>query len=91
MPTVFVQIARPSERNPEGVAAQGEYEEAGGKVTLTKYNGQPILADRRKRYSQKLKDGDQPHIIARRLTLEYVGSLRKSFSGPIQYPSTPVV
>jgi hypothetical protein len=37
MPTVFVQLGRPSNENPGGIAGAGEYTEVNGVVTLTKY------------------------------------------------------
>ena len=89
MPAVIVQLAPPTQRNRTGVTAQGDYEETDGRITLVAYNGRPLPAERRRRFTHKLKDGDNPRVFAKRLTLEYAGTLRTSFSGPIQYPDYP--
>jgi len=85
---LFVQLSRPSESYPAGVVAEAEYEVAGGRVSLTKYNGEALSADRRKRYSHKLKKGDEPRVIASRLAKDYAFSLNnnKPFSRTLNYP-----
>jgi hypothetical protein len=94
--TVFVQIERPGKINPKGRVAEGRYIEADGMVTLTDRDGKPVRDDRGKMYSYKLKDGDNPHAIAGRLTKEFRLALRgekpsTGFSSPINYPNTKVV
>jgi hypothetical protein len=93
MPTVFVQLGRPSNENPGGIAGQGEYTQVNGVVTLTKYNGRPLTPDRRKRFSHRLNAGEDPRRIAGRLTKDYAWSLHsnRSFSAPIHYPPISVV
>jgi len=86
--TIAVHLTRPSENNPGGTAAEGTYVEANGILTLIKFNGQPLDADRRKAYSRKLNDGDKPRVIAGRLIKDYALSIHSNrrFSAPLNYP-----
>jgi hypothetical protein len=91
MPTLFVQLARPSSTNPAGLAACGEYTEADGVVTLTKFNGEALRPELCKKYSRKLNAGDNARRVAWRLTKDYALSAHTNrFSARINYPPIKV-
>jgi hypothetical protein len=90
VPAVLIQLSPPTQRNPTGVTAQGDYEETGGKIILTAFNGRPLPPDRRKRFTHRLREGESGIRVAKRLTHEYSASLRTKFSGPIRYQDHPV-
>jgi hypothetical protein len=90
--TIAVHMGRASEANPGGLAAEGTYTEADGVVTLIKFNGEALSADKRKIYTRKLNEGDKPRMIAGRLTKDYAFSIHtnRPFSAPLNYPPIKV-
>ena len=92
---VIVQIKPPGDRD-EGQVAEGRYVVADNVVTLTDRAGAPVRDSDGKTYSRKLSEGDNPHVIAGRLTKEFRLALlgktkiKTGFSGPIAYPKTGV-
>jgi hypothetical protein len=93
---VVVQISRPSPTNPNGVSGEGRYIVADGHVTLTDRDGKPVRDKDGKICSQKLNEGDNPRVIAGRMTKNFRAVLRgdkkpgsvSGFSQPIYYPKS---
>ena len=92
---VIVQIKFPSNRD-DGQTAEGRYTVVDNTVTLTDRTGTPVRDRDGKTYFRKLSEGDNPHVIAGRLTKEFRLALlgktkfKTGFSGPIAYPKTGV-
>jgi hypothetical protein len=93
--TVLVSIHNPSTRYPQGVSARGCYVvDAKGLLTMTDGEGKPVLDDDGLGYKHQLQEGENPKVIAGRLTKKLRDALSgKSgrvggFSGPIPYQRT---
>jgi hypothetical protein len=87
--TCFVQIRGPK-NGDQGVTAEGAFTVEDGVLTLTDREGVPATDERGKRYTHKLCEGENPKVIAGRLTGELRTALRgigptQGFAGPIQY------
>ena len=67
---VIVQIYPPRDDYP-GQVAEGQYLFEDGTVTLTDHTGVPVRDRYGKSYSQKLEAGQDPHVIAGRLTKHF--------------------
>jgi hypothetical protein len=86
-----IQISSVTPSSPQGVCAEGAYIVTDGKVTLTDREGKPVRDPNGKPYSQPLKEGENPRVIAGRLTKRFRSVLRgkpgvSGFSSPINYP-----
>jgi len=68
--TVPVQIAGPSESNPNGIVAYGRFIVRDNTLVLVDHKDWPIILDGR-RYQQALGENDNPRRIAQRLTKKY--------------------
>lgn len=88
--TVFAQIRRPS-KDDEGQVVMGFYIIEDGAVFLTDKDGTTVREFGRY-FSQKLCKGDDPRVIAARLTKELRNALlgksptTAGFSKPLVYP-----
>ena len=91
--SVFIQIRRPDGSDP-GQTAEGAFIVEDGVVILTDRDGNPARDGDGKFYKQKLADGQNPKVIAGRLTRELRSALRgknaptNGFDGPIHYPKS---
>ena len=88
--TVFIQI-RPPKNGDAGQVAEGMYIVADGVVTLTDRDGNPATDERGRKYTHKLREGENAKVIAGRMTRELRSALRgnaptQGFAGPIDYP-----
>jgi hypothetical protein len=92
---VFIQIRRPDGSDP-GQTAEGAFIIEDGVVVLTDRDGNPARDGDGKFYKRKLADGENPKVIAGRLTRELRTALRgknapvNDFDGPIRYPKISV-
>jgi hypothetical protein len=90
--TIAVQISPPTTSSPQGIIVEGAYIVTDGKVTLTDRDGRPVRDPDGRYHSQKLADGDNPRVIAARLTKKFRSVLRgdrksaSGFSSPLNYP-----
>jgi hypothetical protein len=89
--TVFVQIKPPKDSFP-GQVAEGMFIVEDGVVILTDRDGKPARDSDGKRYEQKLAEGQNPKVIAARLTRTLRDALRganapkRGFEpGPLSY------
>jgi hypothetical protein len=88
--SVFIQIRKPGGADP-GQVAEGAFIVEDGVVILTDRDGNPARDSSGKYYKQKLADGENPKVIAGRLTRELRLALRgkdapvRGFDGPLQY------
>lgn len=84
--TVWVTTRQPLDDDDPGAAEPGFYSIADGVVTMHEESGKPTGK------SQRLTDGDDPHVIARRLTRE--ARLKEAgtsdFNRPLSYPKSGV-
>ena len=93
---VIVQIYPPRDDYP-GQVAEGQYLFEAGTVTLTDHAGTPVRDQHGKSYSQKLEAGQDPHVIAGRLTKRFRSARRgdkdraSGFNRPIHYPKLGIV
>jgi hypothetical protein len=94
---VWIQIKRPSGSFP-GQSCLGYYTIEDDTVVMTDAEGQPARDGDGKYYRQTLKPGENPKVIAGRLTRELRLALRggknapvAGFDGPIIYPKGSVV
>jgi hypothetical protein len=93
---VTIQIRPPKGEFP-GQVAEGAYIVKDGLVILTDRDGNPARDGDGKFYKRKLADGENPKVIAGRLTRELRTALRgknapvNGFDGPIRYPKISVV
>jgi hypothetical protein len=71
--TVIVQVRRPK-NGDEGQVTEGRYIVVDGKVILTDTAGKPVR-EFGKQYSQKISEGDDPRVLAGRLTKELRNAL----------------
>jgi hypothetical protein len=91
--SVFIQIRKPDGDDP-GQVAEGAFIVEDGVVILTDRDGNPARDDDGKFYKRKLADGQNPKVIAGRLTRELRSALRgknaptNGFDGPIHYPKS---
>src|SRR5262245_7577149 len=89
---VYAEIKAPSRHLPAGQVSSGYYIVVDGVVTMTAPDGEPAVDEHGKTYTHKLAPGDEPAVIAARLTKQLRLALRgKSgapggFSGPLNYP-----
>lgn len=90
---VTIQIKPPSGSYP-GRTCEGCYIDAGDAVALVDREGKPVRDHEGKEYSQMLKPGENPKVIAGRLTRQLRTALLggkdapgNNFDGPINYPS----
>src|SRR5215469_3497128 len=89
--TVVAQIEGPSDRNPNGVTADGRFIIRNNTVILVDHKDRPIVIDG-KRYQQAFSEGENPRLIAQRLTKKFrLARLGQSdrpswMSKPIEYP-----
>jgi hypothetical protein len=81
MPRITVQTEAATETSP-GAIAEGNWELADDKVVVTDLEGRPIG-------SEKLKPGDDPVVVARRILRQ--GRSRKDFYREIRYPARGIV
>ena len=97
-PEVFcfhIELKRPSEFS-HGQIAEGAYVFSDGEVTLTDLKGRAVHDQNGKTYKCKLKDGEQPDAVARRLMRELRTTLRGTHvagfgAGPIDYPRQVII
>jgi hypothetical protein len=88
---VTAQVRRPKEGDP-GAVVEGRFTLEDGIVTLTNHIGSPVRDHDGRTYSKKLEPGEDPYIIAGRLTKEFRRARRgdkhhvEGFSGPLTYP-----
>ena len=87
--TVFVQI-RPPKNGDAGQVVEGMYIVADGVVMLTDRESNPATDERGRKYTHRLRQRENPKVIAGRLTGELRTALRgigptQGFAGPIQY------
>lgn len=93
---VIVQIRAPRGDDP-GQVAEGRYILVDGTVTLTDHTGRPVRDHDGKTYSRKVNEGDDPRVIAGRLTKEFRRVIRgenkiiSGFRRPIVYPKIGIV
>jgi hypothetical protein len=93
---VTIQIKPPSGSFP-GQTAEGAFIVEDGVVVLTDREGNPARDGDGKFYKQKLADGQNPKLIAGRLTRQLRTALRgkdapvNGFDGPIHYPKSYAV
>jgi hypothetical protein len=93
--SVQIQIKPPDGSFP-GQTAEGCFIVEDGVVVLTDRDGNPARDDDGKFYKRKLADGENPKVIAGRLTRELRTALRgknapvNGFDGPIRYPKISV-
>jgi hypothetical protein len=85
-----VQITPPHEETGyPGLVSEGRYTFEGGVVTLTDHSGVPVKNVHGKVCSQTVGPGDNPLIIARRLTKQFYlarrGKDRLDFNRPLHY------
>lgn len=90
--SVAVSVANPTHPDDPGRATIGYYVIEGDVLTMTDGNGVPV----RRRYGgevyrQKLESGDNPVVIAKRLTLSIWrsntgGDASGGFNRPLSYP-----
>jgi hypothetical protein len=94
IPQVVVQIHPPKEETGyPGQIEEAHYTFENGTVTLVNHEGVPINV-RGKAYEKKLGPGEDPHVIAGRLTKEAWqarGGGKRKFSAPIHYPKLGIV
>jgi hypothetical protein len=93
--SVQIQIKPPKGEFP-GQTAEGMFIVEDGVVILTDREGNPARDGDGKYYKQKLADGQNPKVIAGRLTRELRTALRgknavNGFDGPITYPKSYAV
>jgi hypothetical protein len=86
----YIELKRPTETF-EGQIAEGAYVCKDGEVTLTDLKGHAVHDQNGKTYKLKLKDGEQPDAVARRLMRELRTAVRGTHiagfgPGPINYP-----
>jgi hypothetical protein len=92
---VYVEI-KPPKGNDPGQVVLGYYIIVDGVLTMTDAKGNVAQDDNGKVYSHRLVAGDDPHIIAGRLTRQLRDALRgkgappTGFSGPLDYPPSGV-
>ena len=93
---VYIHIKPVSPALPTGQIAYGFYVIKDGVVTMTNQKGEPAHDDAGKTYTAKL-DGEDPQIIAGRLTRQLRDALRgkkdlppAGFGAPLVYPKTGV-
>jgi hypothetical protein len=93
--SVFIQIRKLDGADP-GQVAEGAFIVEDGVVILTDRDGNPARDGDGKFYKRKLADGQNPKVIAGRLTRELRTALRgknapvNGFDGPIRYPKSSV-
>ncbi len=85
-----IELKHPSGTSP-GQIAEGAYVFSDGEVTLTDLKGRAVHDQNGKTYKCKLKDGEQPDAVARRLMRELRTAVRGTHvagfsAGPIDYP-----
>ena len=84
---VVVQI-HPSKSDYVGQVCEGKYCYEDGVVTLVDHHGNPV-----KNYAQKIGPGENPRLIAARMTKQFYlarrGKSVNGFDGPIAYPPLP--
>jgi hypothetical protein len=95
--SVAVHVSSPSPADPAGRATVGFYVLEGDVLTMTDGDGKPV----RRRYSgevykQKLAEGDDPSVIAKRLTLSIWrsntgGDASGGFNRRLNYPPIGIV
>jgi hypothetical protein len=73
---VFAQI-RPPRNGDQGQVVEGMFIVADGVVTPTNRDGNPATDERGKTYTQKLRDGENPKLIASRLTTSLIFRRRR--------------
>jgi hypothetical protein len=74
---VTTQVDKPGRKFPHGRVTIGYYTVADNLLTMTDAAGKPAEDETGKRYTHKIGPGDDPRLIAARLTRE----LRKAFRG----------